>query len=384
MKNIGVVACYNNYNYGSMLQAYATLAALDKLGYNSEFINYKKSYSVVEKLKFLPRFLNMYLMREKLRLLEKKLKIRKYPDIKKGDSVRKAAFRRFAQKYYEGRISKEYIGYKALQTSPESYDSVLVGSDQLWFPAGLPTNFYNLMFVSDEKNKIAYSTSFGVSDVPFYQKKRTRQFLNRLNHIAVREQSGKELIKKLTDRDVDVVLDPTLLLTKDEWAERIAPEQVLDGEYIFCYFLGSDERHRKVVTELSEKTGLPIYDMPHIDEFVKGDISFTENHLYDIDPSQFVNLIRHAKYVCTDSFHCCVFSIIHHKQFMAFDRYSDPLMASRNSRILNLCNITGLESRRFKNDILAEISSEPDFENADLKLRELQRKSFAYLKNSLD
>ena len=156
VKKVGVVACYSNYNYGSMLQAYATLVALEKQGYECEFINYQKKPTFLEKVRFVPRFLNMYLMKEKWRLLDKRIRISRYPEIKKGDQMRKAAFRRFGERYYNGKISDPYVGYKALKTSPDAYDAILVGSDQLWFPAGLPTNFYNLMFVPENKRKIAY------------------------------------------------------------------------------------------------------------------------------------------------------------------------------------------------------------------------------------
>ena len=383
MRKIGVVACYDNNNYGSKLQAYATILALEKQGYECEFINYVKKHTLIEKIRFIPRFFNRYLMREKWRRISKKIKIKKYPDIQKGNEARKKAFDRFKQEFYINKISKPYVGYNALKGSSEDYDAILVGSDQLWYPAGLPTNFYNLMFVPDEKLKVAYSTSFGVSEIPFYQKKRTREYLNRIEHIAVREHSGQELIKNLTGRDVQVVLDPTLLLSADEWAEAIPVKPVLDEDYIFCYFLGTNQEHRKAVTELSKRTGLKIYDMPHIDSFVQGDLTFGAGHLYDVDPAQFVNLIRHAKYVCTDSFHCCVFSILHHKQFLAFDRYSDSLMASRNSRIANLCQIAGLENRRFKGNVYEEITAKADFENTDKRIEKVKIKSFEYINKAL-
>ena len=383
MKKIGVVACDGNNNYGSMLQAYATLVALENLGYDCEFINYQKKTTFSEAVRFLPRFLNMYLMREKWRLLDKNHKSRNIPEVKAGDAARKKAFRRFAESYYRSKISKPYIGYKALQTSSENYDAVLVGSDQLWFPAGLPTNFYNLMFVPDEKKKVAYSTSFGVSKVPFYQKRRTIRYLKRIDYVSVREQSGQNLIKELTGRDVPVVLDPTLLLSSEDWRNVIPEQQVVPRGYILCYLLGSNPEHRKAVKELGKRTELKIYDMPHIDEFVPGDRNFADEHLYDVDPAQFVNLIRHANYICTDSFHCCIFSILYHKKFIAFDRYSDPLMASRNSRISNLCNITGLNNRQYQKDIVKEIQAEPDFEEADQRIEDVKKTSIHYLLNAL-
>ena len=383
MKKVGVVACYNNNNYGSMLQAYAMMIVLRQQGYDCEFINYQKQITLLEAVRFLPRLLNRYLMREKWRLVDKKMKIKDIQEVKNGDISRVKAFRRFADTYYKNIISVPYIGYRALQKSVENYDAILVGSDQLWFPAGLPTNFYNLMFVPEGKRKVAYSTSFGVASIPFYQKRRTIEYLNRIDYIAIREQSGQKLIKDLTARDVEVVLDPTLLLTRDEWERAVPDNVVVPSGYIFCYLLGSNPEHRAAVLELGKKTGLKIYDMPHIDEFVPIDILFADEHLYDVDPAQFVNLIRHADYVCTDSFHCCVFSIVHHKKFIAFDRYTDPLMASRNSRISNLCNIAGLEARRYKNDILKEIMVQVDFEIVDQRIAEAGIKSLEYLNHAL-
>ena len=123
--------------------------------------------------------------------------------------------------------------------------------------------------------------------------------------------------------------------------------------------------------------------MPHIDEFVPYDLQFNAEHLYDIDSEQFVNLIRYAKYICTDSFHCTVFSILHHKQFLAFDRYSDPLMMSRNSRIANLCDITGLSSRRYNGDVLEQMKKPIDYDRVDERLEKEKAISVAYIREAL-
>ncbi len=380
---VGICTCYDNHNYGSMLQAYATYVKFNELGYDSEFVCYQKKLSVVEKIKWLPRFLNKYLMKEKFRLLEKKIQLKKYPDIKEQDGVRQKAYDRFPQKYLKGKVSNPYIGFKALQQGSKNYDVVVAGGDQLWIPAGLPTNFYNLMFADESVRRVSYSTSFGVTEVPFYQKKRTIEYLNKIQMLGVREKSGAELIKRLTGREASVVLDPTLLLNREEWEDAVPIKPVIEGDYIFCYFLGSNSEHRKAAEELAKKTGLPMYDMPHIDEFVPGDVQFMANHLYDIDPEQFMNLIRHAKYICTDSFHCSVFSIIHHKHFIAFDRYSDPLMMSRNSRIANLCDITGLSDRRYSGDIESQMIANIDFDEVDRKLEEQKKMSIDYIRKAL-
>lgn len=383
MKKVGIATCHRNHNYGSMLQAYATYITLKNEGYDCEFIEYIKKYSVIEKIKFIPRLLNMYLMREKWRLFEKKLKIRKYPEIQKNDRIRQKAYDRFVEEYYKDAISKPYVGYAALKEGSHNYDTVLAGSDQLWIPAGLPTNFYNLMFAGEGVRRVSYSTSFGVSKIPFYQVKRTKEYLRRIDHISVRENSGKKLVKDLIGKDIEVVLDPTLLLDAAGWEKVIPNKRVIEEPYIFCYFLGANPAHRKQAEIFSKAIGIKIIDMPHIDEFVECDLAFNAEHIYDIDSEQFVNLIRHAEYVLTDSFHCTVFSILNHKRFMTFDRYSDVLMASRNSRIATLCAIAGLSDRRFKKDICTEMAKEIDYAVTDRMLAEERLKSMNYLRKAL-
>ena len=103
-----------------------------------------------------------------------------------------------------------------------------------------------------------------------------------------------------------------------------------------------------------------------------------------IDSEQFVNLIRYAKYICTDSFHCTVFSILHHKQFLAFDRYSDPLMMSRNSRIANLCDITGLSSRRYTGECSwSKWKSYRLWQSTNERLEKEKAISVAYIREAL-
>lgn len=87
----------------------------------------------------------------------------------------------------------EYIGYAALREGGKKYSAVITGSDQLWSPAGLPTNYYNLMFVPDDTLKISIASSFGVKEIPWYQKKRTIQYLNRIEYISMRENRGSEI-----------------------------------------------------------------------------------------------------------------------------------------------------------------------------------------------
>ena len=377
---VGICACYDTLNYGSMLQSFATQYAIDSFGYDSEFIIYKKKKTPAFIIKQLPRLLNRNLMSDKMLVLRKKQAMKKHPDIKAKDEIRKISFRRFQKKYYK-KFSTVYYGFEELCEKAADYQSVVVGSDQLWTPGGLASNFYNLMFVPDEVNKVSYATSFGVSSIPWYQTKRTGEFLKRIDHISVREVKGAEIVREMSGREAKVVADPTLLLTRDEWLEEIPEKRLVNEPYVFCYFLGENESHRDAAEEFGKSRGLSIVCTPHLDSFVQRDVNFGDHQMFDIAPDDFVNLIRGAEYILTDSFHGSVFSIINHKQFLTFNRFAEGAN-SRNSRIDSLCSLLGLEDRRYQGDA-AKVMDTIDYKAADEKLSALRNDSLKYLEDSL-
>ena len=146
--------------------------------------------------------------------------------------------------------------------------------------------------------------------------------------ICVREESGKRLIKGLVGRDVPVVCDPTLLFTGEEWLSIQKQEIIIKEPYILCYFLGNNPPHRKFAERLKNATGCKIVALTHLDEYVKSDEGYADYMPYDIDPADFLNLIRNAEYVCTDSFHCSVFSMLYKKIFFTFKRYTRKTRSS--------------------------------------------------------
>ncbi len=380
MKKVGICACYDTLNYGSMLQALATQIKIDGLGYESEFILYRKKKSVGFMLKQLPRLLNRNLMHDKLLDAQKRRALKRHKEAKAGDDIRVEQFRRFQKTYYK-RFSPVYYGYAALQEGANDYDSVVVGSDQLWTPGGLASNFYNLQFVPDEINKASYATSFGVSSIPWYQKKRTRAYLQRFNSLSVREVAGAKIVKEIAGRKAKVVVDPTMLLTAEEWEQVVPTKPVIEDKYIFCYFLGKNEEHRDICEQFAKEQGLKIVCTPFLDSFVKRDLTFGDEQLFEVGPDDFVNLIRGAEYVLTDSFHGSVFSVLNHKKFLTFNRFHAGAN-SRNSRIDSLCEMLGLSERRYAGDANA-VTAEIDFTKVDERLSALREDSLNYLSDAL-
>lgn len=380
---IGLCIKYFHENYGGMLQAFATTKLLEKYGIDYEIIRYRKKKDLKFIIKSLPRVFNNILLNDKYESLQKKLSFKKHPDIASNEKLRMQAFDKFRKENFT-KLSEVYYGFDELSENTKKYEAVITGSDQLWSPAGLPTNFYNLMFVPDNIRKISLASSFGVKYIPWYQKKRTKEFLNRIEFISMRENSGQKIVKKLTGRDVPVVLDPVFMFNKDEWEKLIPSKKEFEDEYIFAYFLGKKPEHRQVVKEFAKKKNLKIVTLRHLDQFIEEDEKFGEYAPYDVGPDKFLNLLRGAKYVCTDSFHGAVFSIIHQKDFLVFNRYSDTSKHSKNSRIDSLCQNLEIKNCRYNGNVENAFLENIDYSKVEKNYKKLKAKTDEYIAKALE
>lgn len=381
MRKLGLCVRYDCDNFGSMLQIMATQKIIKELGWDYEIIKYDKR-TLIFYLKNVTRIFNPYFMSGKIMDYSKKRQLKRYNDIQEKNDERKKLIQNYREKYI-GPYSDTYKGYKKLTNEVKKYDAVMVGSDQLWTPAGIKSKFYNLLFVPENIRKISFATSFGVSRIPREQYRETKKYLSRIDYLSVREQQGIKIVNSLIGKKASLVLDPTLMYDQQMWEEIFTSKKLIDEPYIFAYFLGTNVEHRKAVEEFARKIGLKIVTCPHMDYFVEYDINFGDIQRFNTDPIDFLNLIRNAEYVCTDSFHGTVFSILNHKKFMTFDRYSKGI-ESRNSRIDSLFKELNLESRRSSGkDICSELIKSIDYKKVDCKLSALRKQSFEFLEKAL-
>lgn len=352
MKKLGICICYQHRNYGSQLQSYATTVELRNRNIDYEIIRYKKKFTPALLIKSLPRLFNPVFINDRFKVrYQKKIMLQIHPELKKANDERNRCLAEFSKERFT-RLSPVYYGYDELcNKAGNKYDGVMVGSDQLWNPGGITSNFYNLMFAGESLTKFSYSASFGVSRVEEKYHELYKTFLSRLDYISVRENSGKELVKQLSGREAEVVVDPVLLLNGDEWLKEIPNEKIYDEPYIFAYFLGKSTDYRKAVTDFARKKGLKIVTEHHMDSYNKADVDFGDYAPFNVGPAEFVNLIRNAEYVFTDSFHGSVFSTLYKKKFLVFNRYSDSDIASKNSRIDSFCANYALNDRRYDGNI---------------------------------
>ena len=385
MNKVGLSVCYDTKNFGSQLQVLATINQIEKLGYDTEIIRYKKKISLSLIMQNMPRLFNGQYINGLIKSNKKNKLLSKYPEIVDNIKIRNNRFTKFANDNFIN-VSNFYYGWHSLKNAAKkNYDMFLCGSDQLWLPSNLESHFYTLEYAPNEKPKISYATSFGVGEIPWYQKNRTKKYLNRLNHISTRELKGAEIINDLTGRDVQVVCDPTLLLTKEEWDKLIPNHTVVNEKYIFCYFLGENENHRLQAQKLANQFNLKIVTIPFLDNYVEIDRSFGDYSLYDIDTNDFVNLIRNAEFVLTDSFHGTIFSILNNKKFITFNRFDSKSKNSRNSRIDSLFKVLNIQERRYnsKLELSEQIIKDIDYGTVINNVESLRNDSINYLTNAL-
>lgn len=377
---IGLCIKHQHENYGGILQAFATVGYFEKLNIDYELVRYTRKKTLAESIKDVPRILNAVWLNSRYEGVQRRLSLRIHPAYAKNNAVRMQAFARF-KAWAFNRFSEEYVGYKALCEGGKKYTAVITGSDQLWSPAGLPTNYYNLMFAPDEILKISIASSFGVKEIPWYQKKRTTKFLNRIEYISMRENRGSEIVKELTGRTVPTILDPVFFFSAEEWLECIPNVKEITEPYVFVYFLGNHPEYRRQVERFAGQNGLKIVTLRHMDQYVASDESFGDISPYDVDPGQFLNLLRNARYVFTDSFHGTAFSIINQKQFVVFNRYRESSSVSKNSRIDTLCQNFGLEDRRYCSDmdIMRITEQEIDYSVVNKRLEQQRSVTDSYM-----
>ena len=376
---IGLVTCFEVYNYGSQLMSLALQMMMDELDYSCEQINYvpKRDLHYICSVPF--KLTNQALIEHKQELKQKQNLVEQSSDQKRLFQKKKEAFDRFIKENMN--LSKPAVGYRALTQLANQYDCVLLGSDQVWNPLNLEGDFKNLMFVPDQVPKIVYGASFGVSDVPRNQIGRTKKYLTRIPYKSVREKQGADLIRTLTGENVPVVLDPTLMISTEQWKNKCCNRFVPDEPYIFTYFLGKDPANRKRVLELKKETGLKV---AAIDLYNIENVNYIDWPVDCAGPGDFVGLIQGAQYICTDSFHGTVFSILNEKKFVTFLRYAGGATNAGNSRIGSLLEQLALMDRIYADGaVQKQIDQGIDYALVNEKLNALRETSWTFLKNAL-
>lgn len=330
MKPVGIITLFHgSLNFGGVLQACALCKALDQLGIPNEQI--RCIFTVEEEKRDLGQTLKK-LMNPKIvwRRIKYELNGRRSEQQKSG---RRVAFAKFNDAHVpsSGRV---YTSANIRECLPE-YSAFITGSDQVWNPDWYcPTMF--LDFVPSDRTKLSYAASLGKSSLTETQKEQFQNHLKDFTAVSVREVDAVDMVAPLSPVNVECVLDPTLLLSEEQW-ETISAKRLIEEDYLFYYFLGADAEEAALAESYAREKGLKIVGIPSAArDFSKQEIIHYDHVIWDASPAEFLSLIKHARCVFTDSFHATVFSSVFRKEHIVFPRAHNAGMTSRILRIASL------------------------------------------------
>lgn len=194
---------------------------------------------------------------------------------------------------------------------------------------------------------ISYATSLGVSEYPKSYWRTSRKAWSRIDYLSVREKTGADIISKVCDNNIhaEVVVDPTYLISCEDWKKIFPVEKKFEDKYIFCYFLGNDEESKKCARRYANLKGLKLVSVVSNESYSEIDQEYADFLMTGESPDSFVNWIRGAECVFTDSFHGTAFSIMNEKQIYVFYRKNTGVKLQRHSRIDDILSLWEIKYR---------------------------------------
>lgn len=369
--NIGIFTLYGSTNYGGVLQYYALSQVLKKLGHNPELVQYEvreilpampkrivsriTSYTFSEHIHSIPDLINKFLMKKTSFI-----------------DLRKDKFLDFNTNNVNISIP---VKSEELPSFIEKYDILIVGSDQVWSDlnsAHLPLFFDG--FDNFKGIKISYAACSPKLKVPFHNRKKIQKLLGEFHAISVRDSRTKKLLEGIGVKNTEIVADPTLLYD----FSNIGNYNKIGSKYIFCYILGREPRdgHLEAINLIKKQHGnIKVISIAYPGIQIR---DFSDIVIDDASPTEWIELIKNAECVYTDSFHAVIFSLKFHTSFLAY--YNEVL---RSSRLQDLCKTFSLDGRIIQFMSQASIYKSIDWNHIDAIKDKLYASSMEFLIKSL-
>lgn len=381
---IAILTLPLNSNYGGILQAYALQTVLRQMGNEVIVINRRKNYPslfefMYRLLSLVKCFFRIYLNKDDNYLMVNPCSddyiVRKELCFDTSDiDLFISEYIFLSQKLRSSRVLKYFV-------RKERFDCYIVGSDQVWreeYSPCITDYFLGFLSANDKTRKVSYAASFGLEGSPISSENLNKCIVlsRKFDAISVRELSGVQLMQDIFGMHAQKVLDPTLLLSINQYYSLINKDDICNAGLV-SYVLDISEEKREIVCQACEllhlnNTELLLY--PYDSSGKRGKM---------VSISKWLASFANAKYVVTDSFHGCVFSIIFKKTFIAIANKERGI-----DRFYSLLNDFGLQDRlifsleefyRKKEQLLIPI----DYTSVDLKHKELKDTSLQYLQRSL-
>lgn len=372
-KKVAIITwCDNNgpTNYGQIFQCYAIQKICEKLGFEAIIVQYRKKTEIdFCKNKFKSKYLNqIYEELFKIIVIEKNYNKRIY------------LFRRFIKENIE--LSSPCYDKRDVEKLVRDCSYLLCGSDQIWNPIWYDPMFF-LDFGHTGQKRIAYAPSGIANDDNETEVIYTKMgsLINRIDCVSMRESQGIQIMKKYTDKNIEAVLDPTLLLERKDW-DKIASKRLVDEPYIFCYTMGSLRQHKLVLRQIMKKhNATRIVFIPS--NVVEAKLQLATPYT-TAGPAQFISLIKYAEAVATDSFHGTTLSIKYKKQFYLLKRMQqDCYRWASFSRIDNILDKMHIDGRLVSNIKDIKNISEINYDIVDIYGNTEIEKSKHFLQKAL-
>lgn len=379
MKKVAIVTLYhNNYNFGGQLQAYAMQKVISEYNLLCEVVDYipNNKFTKIKNLSskdFIIRFFSK---------LQMKIFLMKNPTLKTAFNEKLTLFRSFMNLIHHSREIKN----EDIQSIAAMYDYWITGSDQVWTPSifnGAP--LYLLEGIDGKK--ISYAAS---SKNAIYSKSQMctlKAALKSFSAISVREKGLEKTISCIAEKTVTTVLDPTLLLTHDEW-DKIAVFPKIRDRYAFVYLIHHSDKVRKKIYSYCKKHKLKMIIVPHSQGWYKAaDEKYYDVQATAIGPAEWIGYIKNADIIFTDSFHGTAFSVNYHKNFISFEDITGNQNKNNGLRKYSFLKLLGLLERcvPYTHDLnYSFVMNAIDYEQVELRLNLMRKESRKFLEDALD
>lgn len=379
---IGILTLQLHTNYGGILQAYALQTTLQRMGHEAyiitliyqecKIIGWRKA---VSPLVYAVRFGRRYICGDKSSFvfLEQKFN--------RERKIRMANTNAFISKYIN---VLECADYTTL--SKDHVDAIVVGSDQVWRPIYFHGDIIHayLDFAKDWSIKrVSYAASFGTDEWEYSEQQTLdcRALISKFDAVSVREDSAVELCKKHFDIDAKHLLDPTMLLDKEDYIKLVeAVNTAKSSGNLMVYILDITPDKQMLIDTIAKQRGLiPFTTRAKATDGDGGNILLPLEDRIQPPLEVWIRGFMDAEFVVADSFHACVFSIIFNKPFIVYGN-----MTRGNARFISLLKMFGLESQLIysSDELNIDKCSMIDWDSVNMRLKALKKESIEFLTKS--
>lgn len=361
---VGIITYHNPNNYGALCQAVASRVVFSQFGIAS-IIDYQNDFisGELKVVRFKPTIAGAFrAIKDLLRYSHKRVAIK--------------SFEKFLRDH--GNLTEPANDQVELKRVSHDFDVLVSGSDQVWNPhcanadGSIDENYF-LEFSHAGQKCISYGSSFGAHQFSPAEAERVKKYLKKFTALSVREKEGAQYLENLLKRKVECVLDPTLLLSEDDWSQYCTPIELPD-KYVLIYIFNRTKLSKTVVERVRNATDLPVVV---IDQELTAGFECVK-HIRSAGPGEFLHAFKNASYVVTDSFHGCCFSVNFGKKFIAVSP------GLKSNRIKSLFGILGCESRLVCSDEDAqEIHVEHEVSPVSDILRSERERCMQYISDAM-